>query len=203
MPGTTNFPGLDWAFPGTDRWTLAEAVGHAWVQQRAGGSVTVVGAELDAAWWPVLRAWLPIDAPLCRVDEGPVEPLPQRPFPPIHLSSLPRGGDAPWAAGSSVEAALAWLAARESALLVADAAPHPAVAVALGAVASWGWRVCWHLPSAAGLDEALEHIGRRQLPLHVVLDELPAVLPDRWLVVGHDELPLWLQHEWPTLYVPA
>ena len=75
--------------------------------------------------------------------------------------------------------------------------------MALGAVASWGWRVAWRTRHATGLVEALAHISGRQLPLHVILDAVPEVLPDRWLVVGHDELALWLQHEWPTLYVPS
>ncbi len=205
MPGTDRFPGLDWTFDGTDRWALAEAIGHAWVQRQSGGSVTVVGADCSTPWWSALRAWLPADAPL-RHGAGVCEPLPQRPYPPVQLASLPRSGSAPWPVGSDVDTALAWLAAREPALLVADAAAHPAhpaVAVALGAVASWGWRVCWHLRNANGLDEALAYIGQRQLPLHLLLDELPAVLPERWLVVGSDESALWLQHEWPTIHVPA
>lgn len=202
MPGTARFPGLDWTFDGADPLTMAEAFGHAWVQQQAGGSVTLVAADRHHPWWPVLRAWLPITAPL-DIGEGVIEALPQRPFPPIHLASLPRSGIAPWGITESLDASLRWLAEREPAVMIARESPHPAIAVALAAIASWGMRVCWHVPGTAGMSEALNYIGVRQLPLHLVIDGLPEVVPEGWLVVGHDEFALWVQHEWPTIYVPT
>ncbi len=207
MSDTICFPGMAWTFDGREPWALAEAVGHAWVQQQTGcGSVNIVGADLTHPWWPVLRAWLPAAAPLRLTPvsgEVTCDSLPQRPFPPIHLASLLRSGASPWLPDSTADAALAWLAAREPAVLLAHDPAHPALAVALGAIASWGCRVCWRVPDISGLEAALDYIGQRQLPLHLIVDHVPQVLPERWLVVSHEELGLWLQHEWPTVYVPG
>lgn len=187
------FPGIDWTFDAAEPLALAEAVGHAWVQQSAGGSVTLVRPCLDHPWWPVLRAWLPSGAPMA-IGSGPARAFPERPFPPIHLGSLPRSGEA--------EIDLPDLARSEPFLLLPDAPAHPAIAVALAAVAGWGWRVCWRTAIGEGWGEALAHIGRRQLPLHLVLDAEPAALPIGWMAVPRARLGLWLQHEWPTVYVP-
>lgn len=187
------FPGIDWTFDAAEPLALAEAVGHAWVQQRAGGSVTLVDPCLDHPWWPVLRGWLPADAPLA-MGRGEIQAFPERPFPPIHLAGLPRSGEA--------EVDLEALARSEPFLLLADAPAHPALAVALAAIAGWGWRVCWRTEIGAGWDEALAHIGRRQLPLHLTPPSPPPALPLGWMVVPRARIGLWLQHEWPTVYVP-
>jgi hypothetical protein len=178
-------------------------MGHAWVQARAGGSVTVVGADLNHPWWPVLRAWLPAEAPLWLVANGTADALPQRPFPPVQLGSLLRSGVPTWPAELPLRAALAWLVEREPLLLVPREAPHPALLIAYAAIASWGWRVVWPI---SGLDSAwaaaLAYIGQRQLPLQLALDTASDVPPGGWWPVPARDAGLWLQHEWPTLYTP-
>ena len=217
MPGTRHFPGLDWVFAARDPFALAEAMGHAWVQTRAGGSVTLVDADLTHPWWPMLRGWLPASAPLWLVSSstvatgsgpaapGPVEALPQRPFPPVQLASLQRSGAAPWMVDLTPVQALDWLAEREPLLLLPHCTVHPALLIAHAAIASWGWRVVWPVP---GLEpdwaEALAYIGRRQLPLQLLLGRQPSgEVPLGWWPVPASSAALWLQHEWPTLYLPA
>ena len=190
MPGTDRFPALDWTFAATSPEILAEAVGHAWVQARVGGSVTVAGPALAHPWWPVLRAWLPDAAPLrVGAESAHADVLPQRPYPPVALNSLPRDGSPAWGAAEP----WSWLAAHEPWVVLAEAEPHPALAIALGAVASWGWRVIWRIPDLVAIAPALAYLAQRQLPLHVV----PAVAAPR-AACG-----LWLQHEWPTIHLPV
>lgn len=217
MPGTSRFPGLDWTFDGSNPLTVAEAFGHAWVQQQAGGSVTLIGADVLHPWWPVLRAWLPAAAPLRSLARdsatrgsaagdsvmGALDALPQRPFPPIHLALLPRSGTPPWGLHGQVEVGLQWVAEREPAVLIATELPHPAIAVALAAIASWGRRVCWRVADTTKITDVLGYIGQRQLPLHLVVEVPPAHVPEGWMTVGHHEFALWVQHEWPTIYVPT
>jgi hypothetical protein len=200
MPGVTRFPGLDWTFAPACPEELAEACGHAWVQARAGGSVTLTASPVAQPWWLQLRAWLPPEItlqiePLARETDS----LPQRPFPPIHLSSLPRDGVPPWGTAEP----LAWLAARESWLVVADDVRHPAALIAWAAVASWGWRVVCRVSDLAALAPALPWIAQRQLPVHLWLAQTPTTPPSGWQMAIGDQRALWLQHEWPTLHVAA
>ena len=200
MPGVTRFPGLEWIFAPACQEELAEACGHAWVQARAGGSVRLTTDPALHRWWPQLQRWLPSGMTLpVVISAATPDQLPQRPFPPIQLASLPRDGLPPWADAEP----LAWLAAREPWLIVVDEVPHPAMAIAWAAVASWGWRVVCRVDDLAGLNDALLWIAKRQLPLHLWLDKPPKELPQGWQVAHGDARALWLQHEWPTVHVAA
>jgi hypothetical protein len=200
MPGTDRFPALDWTFAATSPEILAEAVGHAWVQARVGGSVTVAGPALAHPWWPVLRAWLPDAAPLrVGAESAHADVLPQRPYPPVALNSLPRDGSPAWGAAEP----WSWLAAHEPWVVLAEAEPHPALAIALGAVASWGWRVIWRIPDLVAIAPALAYLAQRQLPLHVVPAVAPATVPPGWWPAPRAACGLWLQHEWPTIHLPV
>jgi hypothetical protein len=215
MPGTARFPGLDWRFDASGHVALAEAMGHAWIQRQTGGSVTLVQPANRHPWWPVLRAWLPSDAPL-RIDgsAAATEPFPQRPFPPVELPCLARDGRPTWDPGLGIDRTLALIADQEPLLHVASAAPHPAIAVALAAIAGWGWRCAWHLPmwdaQDAGWQEALAHIGQRLLPLTLIIDGFPARPPTGWWLhrpqnTGETAAAIqWqLQHDWPGIIVPS
>ena len=200
MPGATRFPGLEWTFAPACQEELAEACGHAWVQARAGGSVRLTADPAGQPWWPMLQSWLPPGVGLQVITGSTAcDQLPQRPFPPIQLASLPRDGLPPWGAAEP----LAWLAARETWLIVVDEVPHPAAAIAWAAVASWGWRVVARVDRLADLGAALPWIAQRQLPLHLWLGEQLEEAPPGWQVARGNARALWLQHEWPTVHVAA
>ena len=200
MPGVTRFPGLDWTFAPAGQEELAEACGHAWVQARAGGSVRLTANPAEHPWWPTLQRWLPAGVTLEVVTGStPCDQLPQRPFSPIQLASLPRDGLPPWGSDEP----LAWLAARETWLVVVDGLHHPAAAIAWAAVASWGWRVVCRVDDLAPLSAALPWIAQRQLPMHLWLAEPLQEVPPGWQVARGNARALWLQHEWPTLHAAA
>ncbi len=195
----------------------------AWVERGRGGVVEVVGDPTTQPWWPVLRAWLPADAPLriSQASDELAESMGTKPWPPVALTSLPRTGQLPEGSSPKPDAdldeVLNWLAAREPHLLVVDRAAipaHPALAIAYAAIAGSGVRVVWHV-GGSGLDwqawlPALNHIGRRQLPLNLIFEELPPEpIPGWWiatpagLTASAGALIYHLQHEWPAIIVPG
>lgn len=212
IPSDPVFPGRRWQVPVRDGFALAEAVGQAWCERRCGGRVELVGDPLRHPWWPMLRAWLPADAPLSVVAALDLSnALPDSPWPPVALTSLPRSGVPP-VAWPDVPTALAWLREREPHLLVVEAPSHPALAVAHAMIAGNGVRVCWHLHDVdwAQWLPALRHIGQRQLPLQLICDALPPEpIPGWWIATPAGRgataaaLVHHLQHEWPGIIVPG
>ena len=195
--------------------TLAEACGVAWCERERGGWVELSGAVTAHPWWPVLRAWLPDDAPVRLVESGSGEPLPQAPWPPVALPQLPRNGRPPFPV-SDVAAAFDWLDQHAPQVLLIEAAAdetHPALVIAHAAIAGFGVRVCWRIsgqPDWLALIPALAHIGRRQQPLQLIVDELPPTpIPGWWIATPADAsataaaLTHHLQHEWPGILVAS
>lgn len=192
---------------------LAEAFGLAWIEHERGGIVEISGAAESHPWWPALRTWLPTDAPLRLVEAGVGEPLAHAPWPPVALASLPRSGVPPFPL-TGVSDAFDWLAEHEPHLLLIEATAdetHPALVVAHAAIAGQGVRVCWRItgsPDWLALLPALTHIGRRQQPVQLVVDELPpSPIPGWWIATPTDAsttasaLTNHLQHEWPGIIV--
>lgn len=202
---------------------LAEAFGVAWCEHERGGSVTLRGAVESHPWWPALRTWLPPEAPLRVLADGDFlkdrlgdrlgEPLPQAPWPPVALTSLPRNGVPPFPL-TDVSAAFDWLAEHEPHTLLIEASAeesHPALVIAHAAIAGQGVRVCWRIngrPDWLALTPALMHIGGRQLPLQLLVDEPPPTpIPGWWIATPIDAsataaaLTYHLLHEWPAIIV--
>ena len=197
--------------------TLAEAFGLAWCEHERGGRVDVSGAVESHPWWPVLRAWLAPEAPLHVVSDyvraDVSEPWPEAPWPPVALASMPRTGVPPFPS-SGIAAAFDWLAEHEPHLLLVEATAeetHPALVIAHAAIAGQGVRVCWRIsgqPDWVAMLPALLHIGRRQLPLQLVVDEIPpSPIPGWWIATPLDAgatasaLTYHLMHEWPGIVV--
>lgn len=174
-----------------------------------GADPAVIAPLADLGWrregaGPLVR-WCP---PLESASLPPASDL-RCEWPPVHLRTLLPGALAPWPvdATSLPPAAasdwLAWLAAREPDLVVAnlaagwrDQVPGPAVLGALAQLAGEGRRVCWRLPSGIDLKpwlEVLQQIGRRGLGLKLLMNanDLPprpylAPLIGWWVLVPAD-----------------
>ena len=166
-----------------------------------GGSEDDLVRCVKAGWnagGPVVQVW-----PALSSSPAGVPPRVRREWQPVHLASLPPGGLPPWPEALPITDWLPWLASREPALLLPDLAagwssipPSAALISALGAVAGEGWRVCWRLPRGCDLNvwlPALTEIGRRGLPLKLLLDTADDVPLDRlhalhgwWLQVPAD-----------------
>ncbi len=157
---------------------------------------------------------LPMPAPLPAAAAGtasfaapPASPAPaglRGAWPPVHLSSLPPGGVAPWPVAGGTQAeendgALRWLAGREARVLIAHQVPpwreapaSAATLLALAQLAGEGLRVCWRLPPGAlgAWTAVLAEAGRRgvALKLLVAASGLPALARlnalDGWWVVA-------------------
>lgn len=174
---------------GCDAAALAPLVDLGWRRDGAG---------------PLIRPCPPLDAPVL----PSITDL-RREWPPVNLRTLLPGTLPPWPVDvTSLPPAaasdwVAWLAAREPDLVVAnlaagwrDQVPGPAVLCALAQLAGEGRRVCWRLPSGIDLKvwlEALQQIGRRGLGLKLLMNanDLPprphlAPLVGWWILVPAD-----------------
>ncbi len=174
-----------------------------------GGSAALIAPLIDLGWrrdgaGPLVCLSPPLDA----ASLPPASDL-RREWPPVNLRTLLPGALPPWpvdAASLPLAAAsdwLAWMAAREPDLVVAnlaagwrDQVPGAAVLGALAQLAGEGRRVCWRLPS--GIDvkpwlDALQQIGRRGLGIKLLMNanDLPprphlAPLIGWWVLVPAD-----------------
>lgn len=194
---------------------LAEACGLAWCERERGGWVELSGTVAEHHWWPVLRAWLPEDTPVRIVENASGEALPEAPWPPVFLPQLPRDGQPPFPT-TDLTAAFDWLDQHAPQVLLIEAAAdetHPALVIAHAAIAGCGIRVCWRIigrPDWHSLMPALVHIGGRQQPLQMIVDELPPTpIPGWWIATPIDAgataaaLTHHLQHEWPGIVVAS
>ncbi len=174
---------------GSDPGVLAPLITLGWSREGTGPLVNLSPPLAAAYVSPAIdlrREWPPVN--LRTLLPGALPPW------PVDATSLPPAAASDW---------LAWLAAREPDVVVAnlaagwrDQVPGPAMLCALAQLAGEGRRVCWRLPSGINLKlwlDALQQIGRRGLGLKLLMNanDLPprphlAPLVGWWVLVPAD-----------------